>query len=303
MSKELNDCYKKYTARMTEIYLYQAAAKSESQKELDKLNKHRENIKINPERERYFRSMHHMAFQSAMNGEIVQFGYNVHSIEDWIQAVYLRKNKQYQWLLAEAYEYFEDAVEDAYAFLGFKDNNAWPLKDFGEITVSEVNIKPFSWFQKQAGRKRIEKHLSYFRKKFTEIEDLEINNALRINLKFSLIVVMKLRHIIVHNGGWVDDKEEFVKSVFKQAEILNNDRIDEVKKQLVESFFGVGEKANMVHLVENPVNIGFSGNAHIDRFKNILLTSMMAYIEILYVVLMKNLWAFTGEQADAKKFS
>ena len=114
---------------------------------------------------------------------------------------------------------------------------------------------------------------------------------------------MMLRHIIVHKGGRTDDKEEFVKSIFKKAGIYNNGRLDKDKKQLVESFFGVGKTTNMVHLVESPVDIGIPINAQIDRLKNILLNSMMAYIEILYGVLMQKLGLSAGEQADTQKSS
>ena len=47
------------------------------------------------------------------------YGYKERRLEDQKRAVWRHKNKQYQWLLAEAYELFEDFIESAYGFAGF----------------------------------------------------------------------------------------------------------------------------------------------------------------------------------------
>jgi len=92
-------------------------------------------------------SLHNMAFRSAKDGERIVFGQKKLSVEDHKLSVFLHKNKQYQWLLSEAYEEFEDCLKYLYAYAGSIDINFWPLADYGNISLNELPKKPFKWFK------------------------------------------------------------------------------------------------------------------------------------------------------------
>ncbi len=104
--------------------------------------------------------MHNMSFRNAKTGDAIFYGFKELSIEDRYLHVLLHKNKQYQWLLAEAYEEFEDYIENAYAYYGSINNSFWPLRDYGNIFLSELKNKDFYWYVEQARKEkgRTEKH-------------------------------------------------------------------------------------------------------------------------------------------------
>ena len=84
-----------------------------------------------------------MCFTHPKDGTPYFFGHFKSTIEDRRLSVILHKNKQYQWLLSEAYEEFEDFIEAAYAYAGYADNNFWPLKDYGNISLQDLQNKEF----------------------------------------------------------------------------------------------------------------------------------------------------------------
>ena len=65
------------------------------------------------------------------------------SVKDLKLSLFRHKNKQYQWLLAEAYELFEDCLEMLYAYAGYKNTDLWPLQDFGAVKFSELDSKKY----------------------------------------------------------------------------------------------------------------------------------------------------------------
>ena len=144
-----------------------------------------------------------MLFYDAKTGEARSiFGRREISVEDRMKAVVLHKNKQYQWLLVEAYEAFEDYIEDVYAYAGLIDKNLWPCRHFGNISLSELSNKDFNWFRNKIDTIRNKDSISnQFRKVFSNIEEIETKNELNINLKLTIVLIENLRHIIVHKGG------------------------------------------------------------------------------------------------------
>jgi hypothetical protein len=65
-----------------------------------------------------------MTFYDAITGNVIFYDHKKLSIEDRYLHIFIHKNKQYQWLLAEAYEEYEDYLENIYAYYG-KVNNAF----------------------------------------------------------------------------------------------------------------------------------------------------------------------------------
>jgi hypothetical protein len=273
-----------YAATMADITLHQRAVDAVSKRELEQLSKQVEAIKDNPDLQEISYDAHGMHFYSAIDGQPIQYAGKRRSVEDRAKSVYLNKNRQYQWLLAEAYEAFEDAIEGAYAYSGFKDHGSWPLADYGPITLGELSKQNFPWFKDRAQKKSISSLLAHFRAAFPSIAKIESKNALKNDLRFAIMMIAMFRHIIVHNGGVLKDCDKTIQNIFKDAGIFNNGNLDQSKLDYVEAFLGTGETSNTIHLLEARVPLPIPIDAHVSRLGQ-LFDFMMGYTHFLFVVL------------------
>ena len=168
---ELQEIFDNLSDKITQLQLYQRTIGKMTGEELKRLNEYYESFRDKPEL--LARSRHRMLFYDAKTGEARTFGRRGISVEDRMKAVVLHKNTQYQWLLVEAYEAFKDYIEDVYAYAGLFDKNLWPCRDFGSISISELNNKDFTWFRNQLSMKKdIRSILNQFRKVFDYINDI-----------------------------------------------------------------------------------------------------------------------------------
>ncbi len=279
----IDDIWQSYSERIAEIELFQRAAKSASGTELKALLQYAEQIEETPELKNITLSSHNMTFRDARSGQIYSYHHRTMSVEDRQREALFRKNKQYQWLLAEAYEEFEDYLFKVYAYCGLTDTNFWPLCDYGNIKLSERDSLDFKWYLEQANKKKGAPRsiLESFRKSFSQLHHIEFKNPLGVNLAFAIVLIEKLRHVIVHNGGRTISKENFIESVAKEAGIFNNGNISEEHKQLVEQFFGVNEYENLVALLEIQVQPELPFETYHCRF-GILVNFLMAYGHLLH---------------------
>jgi hypothetical protein len=285
MSNELiTGIFKRYLQKMTDLHLYHRAVKENSKRELEALAQYSQRLQERPELEQFPTTINNMFFISAKTGEPVFFGHKKSTLNDRINAVFFHKNKQYQWLLAEAYEQFEDAIEGAYAYLGYKDRNIWPLSDYGNVTLDELADKDFTWFLQLLKNKDIKKIINTLRNKYPQIMDIEENNKLNINLRFLLTTIKFIRHIIVHNGGRVGDKDKFIKEIFTESGFYNNGNYDQAKLDFLNSFFGAGDYSNLILLLEIPIDIGLPVDSHTDRLGG-LFGCMMSYSQFVFMTL------------------
>lgn len=280
---KIEEIWKSYSERIAEIELFQRAAKSASETELKELLQYAGQIEGSPELKNIAQTSHNMTFRDARSGKIHSYHHRNMSIEDLQREALLRRNRQYQWLLAEAYEEFEDYLFKTYAYCGLTDTNFWPLCDYGNIKLSERASLDFKWYLKQADKKKGAPGtiLDSFRKSFSQLNNIELKNSLGVNLAFAIVLIEKLRHIIVHNGGRVVSKKNFIESVAKGAGIFNNGNISDEHKQLVEQFFGANNYENLVALLEILVQPERPFETYHCRF-GILLNFLMAYGHLLH---------------------
>jgi hypothetical protein len=125
---EMAEVFKRYTDQVCEINLYQRVLKTNARKEYERVIEFaRQQEKIWEEHgvpKQIPLSTHNFFFRTAdFSQKYFFYGYKERRLEDQKLAVLRHKNKQYQWLLAEAYELFEDFIESAYGFAGFMDRN------------------------------------------------------------------------------------------------------------------------------------------------------------------------------------
>lgn len=276
------DIFKSYTDQVSQIYLYQRAVKDNAKKEFEQLVQYEKNYEKNPALKDVPLSTHNLFFRPARGDTPYFFDHKKSSLEDKKIAVVLHKNKQYHWLLAEAYESFEDFIEAAYAYAGYMDNNFWPMNDFGKISLSEIKGKSFEWFVAQTKEKRDKPQsiLNHFRNKFPQLQQVEANNGLKRNLRLVICLIEHLRHVIVHNRGVVSDKEKFIELVLTKSGLYNNGKFDIQHKGFIETFFGSDDYQNTISLLEIRTNPEIPLDIHIDVFEN-LAGNLLAYAHLI----------------------
>lgn len=282
----IDEIFESYSNKMTQLSLYQRAMKDIAKKELEKLTEYEKSLEDYPELKERSLSLHNMSFRIAANGEHFFYGHKKISVKDKRLSVSLHKNKQYQWLLSEAYEEFEDCIERLYAFAGFTNNDFWPLKDYGSISLSEIKSKDFTWFEAQAVNKKDAPAsiINKFRESFPNIKKIEDKNQLGVNLRLAITLVEFLRHVIVHRGGVVLDKPKFIGRILKKCGLHNNGNVVKEHLQFIESFFCGGDYENTIILLEVSTNPEIPLDTHINIL-DVLMGYLMAYIHLIYTSL------------------
>ncbi|MFZ6767499.1 hypothetical protein ACO0LM_10470 [Undibacterium sp. Di26W] len=277
---------KKYFEKSSEIEITQMIVKGASKEEFDELRRQEDIAKNSPELKFLPSALYVTTYRKLVNGQLMPYGSSQHNVEDLKLNILLRKNKQFCWLLAETYEAFEDFLEEVYAYLGFTNNETWPMSDFGEITLLELPSKDFEWYQSRVEHKKNKPSsiLTRLRLLYPELSKIEAKNALGINAKIYLTLIEKLRHIIVHNHGIVTDKTRFIEKVMKDSALFNNGKYDVAHKEFIESHFGTGKYENLILLLEIKINSDAPINSYHDVF-NELSGFLLAYAAYIYEII------------------
>ena len=141
----------------------------------------------------------------------------------------------------------------------------------------------FNWYVEQSHKKKGAPRsiLSSFRQSFPLLQRFEVDNKLEVNLVLAIILVEKLRHIIVHNGGMTKSKEAFIVLVAKEAGLLNNGNFAPQSRELIEQFFGADKYENLVALLEIQVRPELPFESYVCRF-GILVNYLMSYGFLLF---------------------
>lgn len=268
---------------MSEIVLYQLAAKDAAKRELRELDEYAERMADVPQAGDATTSLNAMYFREAETGELRIYGHYKSTIDDRARIVVFQKNRQYRWLLAEAYEEFEDYLENMYASVGYRDHSSWLMSDFGSVSLKELPGKDFDWFVDRARAKpkspgSILKRLGSLYPKLLEIET---NNKLNVNLGVAVELIANLRHIIVHRGGVVSNRSLFIEGVLKKRGVWNNGNFHKGYGAFIGKFFGDGEYENVVSLLELRTYPEIPLDTHHDLFAE-LTGYLMAYATAIH---------------------
>ncbi|GLO05672.1 hypothetical protein [Pseudomonas putida] len=221
-AQKILDALAQFKQRMVEASTLRAATSDRLQTELRalKTEKEREH-EYNDELKELPRSIYNMVYHDLRTGRAEVYGSKRSFLDDQIASAHLHTNRHYQWVLAEAYEAFEDFLENLYAGMGYMDADFWPMTDFGNIRMSELPNKDYEWFNAQVKQKKNKPGsiLNIFRASFKELRELETKNKLNCHAGFELILISKLRHLIVHNSGKAENKDEVIKRMLSEAGI------------------------------------------------------------------------------------
>ena len=137
-----------------------------------------------------------MYFDDPTTGVLTPYGFSKSSAEDRLQLIGKQKNRQYAWLLVEAYEEFEDYIEHIYAYIGKREVNDWYLDDFGKIRLADLSHKDFAWYLDAVRRKyhgASKRILNRLRTLYPELEIVEKTNALQVNLRVAIELTRQLQ--------------------------------------------------------------------------------------------------------------
>lgn len=279
----IDDIWNVFCRKMFEVELYKRATHETFKSELKEFERQFQLAKDESNEASDFVSFHKGIFRDAINGTHIIYQRTDQTLEEANKRVWLKKNKQYQWLFVEAYEEFEDFLEDIYAFLGHSDICNWPLEDFGPATVQELKEKDFQWFRQRAEKKKDIPNsiIQQLEKVLPDLKEARQNNHMKINLYFLLQLFQKFRHVIVHRSGIVGNKSEFISTVLKSSGIWNNGKPNSEDIDLISSYFGSGEEENLIIFLEyqNPEHPFFHQDILGGLFQIILSYGYLAYQE------------------------
>jgi hypothetical protein len=287
----LDTIFDNFTSKLLEIELFKRVVEDSSNKELSELLESSKEIqKLPKEKQDEFFQGYSFIFRSALDGEVKLYGSKDLKTEEMKKLAHIRKNKQYQWLLVDAYEVFEDFIEEVFAYIGYKDKNLWMMSDFGNISLPDIAGKDYTWFLEQTNKKRGKPKsiLNHLREKFPKIQKLETDNKLHTNFKLLLILSERFRHIIVHKRGVVDNKELFIKEVLEGVGLYNNGNpVDEYKK-FISQFFGKNECENHIVLIDRHKNRNEIFRSSINVL-SVFVQYLIAHAEIIKMEIQHNI--------------
>lgn len=217
-------------------------------------------------------SVQRMHYYCLETGMLKTYGYNKVTVDVQQNRLFEHKNKQYQWLLAEGYEIYAKYIETIYACAGYCDQSLWLMSDFGNTPYLAKIERELSFYKLQASKKKETPRsiLTQLRKVLPHIEYVEKNNKCKKNVQLTLSLIQNLRHIIVHCGGEVKDKEAFIKKVLQESCLFNDKTQNNEYRDFINYYFGDGDYGNLILLLEQDVSVNSGIKTYIDRLGSLL---------------------------------
>ena len=226
--------------RYVEIEIHKSAVKDAAEEEFKRFSEYVE-PPVDPDLDiTSYRSLQSMYFQDLQSGDLFRYGFRKFTAEHKLRMISKHKNRQYGWLLVEAYEEFEDFLERIYAYMGKNDQSAWYLDDFGRAKLPDLDSKTFEWFLDIVKRKYRHRHrnlLVILRNLYPELRSVEEENIYNMHFRFVIELIANLRHCIVHSRGIVEDLDEFIERVLKGCGLWNNGNPAPKYRRFIETYF------------------------------------------------------------------
>lgn len=248
----LDEIWSDFTETMAEIAFMQGGVRSSTKNEMQRLINNQEAVEPQKKDAPQIVSMHNFMFKDIKTGSRIFCDLRELTAEEAKHHLLLWKNKQYQWLLVEAYEAFEKLLVHIYALVGVSCLDFWPIKDRRDLPIEESPERLFPLYLERSKNKQNLPHsiLTILRSKFPALSSIEINNYIGVNLRFAVALVANLRHQIVHTRGYAQSKNDFISKTAKKIGAYNNGMVSEQYSEYAEIFFGNGHYENMVTLLE-----------------------------------------------------
>ena len=250
---EIDEIFDTFCLRVAEIELYRSVARDTTRPVVRRLD---EIAQAEADRTGDVSlpfSVQSMGFRDPESGEYVRYGAAVSRTEDRAQQVVRQQDRQYGWLLVEAYEEFEDFLERTYAWLGRHDWQAWRLGEFGNIWHAELSEQPFRWYLETVRHKFAQNP----RKILDRLRNLYPGLAGSRSAQQTGQEPASIRRVdrqpaskIVHARGRISDRNDFVKDVITQCGLWNNGRPKAKHREAVEKYLSPDADDWVVTLIE-----------------------------------------------------
>lgn len=222
-------------------------------------------------------SSYFLHYQSPSTGSDLIVSQKSYQLNDELELNSLQKLKTYQWLLVDAYEVFEDFVVGAYAYCGLKGLSIWVQPD-GWVRDDNKDIEAYIKAPFKGKMRTPHRQLKAFRQGSQHFARYESENLIGRNYRVVLVIIEKLRHAIVHFGGYCENLKSLQDKV--QADLADMD-IKTVRKY-IDSHFMPHEGSNLVDLFEFPA-YDRSGNPN-GGFHDPMLGYFRAIIEYAQLI-------------------
>ena len=198
------------------------------------------------------------------------------SIKENARQVHLHKNRQYQWLLAEAYELFEDYIVSIYELV---------CETTVELRLSKDKDRIFSTHEL---KKKPTQIINHFRNILPELRDIEKNNKIHRDLRLDINMIETFRHIIVHKNGKTENPDKIIEKILKAACLFSDKSRALASESSVREHLGTGDIEGLIVLVEKPLVISNGISMHINRHQD-LINSLLSYALILSQCLLNHI--------------
>jgi hypothetical protein len=213
-------------------------------------------------RELMGKSVNLFSFYNPYTGVIHPYFHKALNHQETARLVHLHKNKQYQWLLVEAYELFEDFVVSLYEFIR-AESGLFRLSKDADLPTSEL-------------KKKVPQIIDMLRKTLPELARIEVENQTNTNLRLHICMVEKFRHVIVHKNGKTGDAATMIDKILKSANLLGDKAREPGARQTISNFIGTGDVEGVLVLVEQSVFRYGGLSIDINRHEN-LVNALMAH--------------------------
>ncbi|WP_095063707.1 hypothetical protein [Pseudomonas sp. Irchel s3f19] len=191
---------------------------------------------------------YYVRYSSPSTSEEVTVKTKTYKLDDQIELNTLHKLKTYQWLLADAYEAFEDFIETVYADCGVRGSSLWvrpeDWKHDGSTKLSDY-IKP-----RQKGSSTPYIQLNAFRKNSEHFRTHEAKDG--CNYRVVFVLIEKFRHMIVHEGGYCTNFESLMKKVQRDLSGISFKGI----RSYFDAYLIPHRGAKLIDLLEYPAEDG-----------------------------------------------
>lgn len=256
LASHLDKLFDAFKDKIVQVNFTQSFTKSVSDTAFNKLRKECE-IAKEQDRESSITKMTNMICKDILKNQKIVIGFKDASYSDSLQILQLQHNRQYQWLLAEAYEAFENYLINLYAYSGYLDNDFWEEREFGKEVADGIRNQDLAWFIEQTrhNHKNLPAGiLKQVNKKIPSLAQIlasrKRGDPLNIDYEFTIILVSKLRHKIVHSHGYAN-KKNFIKSRLKEFPLANKSSAEKQDYiDAINSLFGNGQLENLIVLLE-----------------------------------------------------
>ena len=199
-------------------------------------------------------SHHNMAFRSLAEGQTIFYRALSRDSKKLRSDLLVHQNKQYQWLLADAYEWFEDYIEFAYAAGGRAVPTLWRPSEQQRLREAHGTTPTLGAYSEFSANSRetsdVHSKLNRFRTVFREFRAAEEKNPNYRSTRFVLVLVEMLRHVIVHNSGRVRDKQVFIQKTLSRAGTSLTGKDGSVFAAQINDFLATLDGESVVHLLD-----------------------------------------------------